>query len=142
MSLAGRVCFLGLFPCLILGAGAAQDTQPSPSPTPPPQTTPTTSAGQANQTIQEIIAEGNRRIPKETILSRVYSRVGDIYDEAALQRDLRSVWNSGFFDDVRIEREQGDKGWIVHIYVREKPTIRTIEYHGLNAVSLSDVLDR
>ena len=72
----------------------------------------------------------------------MYSRAGDVYDEAALQRDLRSVWNTGYFDDVRIEREQGDKGWIIHFYVREKPTIRTIEYHGLNSVSQSDVLER
>ncbi|HMF91276.1 MAG TPA: outer membrane protein assembly factor BamA [Candidatus Angelobacter sp.] len=97
---------------------------------------------QTAQTIEDIRIEGNRRIPKDTILSRVYTRAGDIYDEAALQRDLRSVWNTGYFDDVRIEREQSTKGWIVTIFVREKPTIRTIEYKGLNSVSQSDVLER
>lgn len=99
-------------------------------------------AAENNQTIESIDVNGNRRIPKDTILSRVYSRAGDVYDEAALQRDLRSVWNTGYFDDVRIEREQGPKGWLIHIYVREKPTIRAIEYHGLNSVSQSDVLER
>src|SRR5260370_37584593 len=99
-------------------------------------------AAQNNQPIENIDVQGTRRIPKDTILSRVYTRAGDVYDEAALQRDLRSVWNTGYFDDVRIEREQGPKGWIIHIYVREKPTIRTIEYHGLNSVSQSDVLER
>jgi outer membrane protein insertion porin family len=114
---------------LVSGASAlAQNTQAA--------------AAQNNQTIETIDVIGNRRIPKDSILSRVYTRSGDVYDEAALQRDLRSVWNTGFFDDVRIEREQGAKGWIVHIYVREKPTIRTIEYHGLNSVSQSDVLER
>ncbi|HET6935770.1 MAG TPA: POTRA domain-containing protein, partial [Candidatus Angelobacter sp.] len=97
---------------------------------------------QNGQVIVDIDVTGNRRIPKETVLSRVYSRAGDIYDEAALQRDLRSVWNTGYFDDVRIEREETPKGWLIHFFVREKPTIRTIEYHGLNAVSQSDVLDR
>jgi len=101
-----------------------------------------TALAQTTQTIQDIRVEGNRRIPRETIRARVYTREGDVYDEAALQRDLRSVWNTGYFDDVRIEREQGDKGWIIHIYVREKPTIRTIEYKGLNSVSQSDVLER
>ncbi|MGH9567128.1 MAG: POTRA domain-containing protein, partial [Candidatus Angelobacter sp.] len=99
-------------------------------------------AQQTGQIIQDIDVIGNRRIPKETVLSRVYTRPGDVYDAAALQRDLRSVWNTGYFDDVRIEREQTSKGWLIHIYVREKPTIRTIEYHGLNSVSQSDVLDR
>src|SRR5215470_7222161 len=120
--MAWAFCFVGLF--LIGPAGSA------------------IALAQTNQTIEDIRVDGNRRIPRETILARVYTRAGDVYDEAALQRDLRSVWSTGYFDDVRIEREQGDKGWIVHIYVREKPTIRTIEYKGLNAVSQSDVLER
>ena len=99
-------------------------------------------APQTGQIIQDIDVTGNRRIPTETVKSRIYTREGDVYDEAALQRDLRSVWNSGYFEDVRMEREQSAKGWIIHIYVREKPTIRTIEYHGLNSVSQSDVLER
>src|SRR5215472_16904062 len=99
-------------------------------------------APQTGQIIEKIDIVGNRRIPTETVKSRIYTREGDVYDEAALQRDLRSIWNSGYFDDVRIEREQGPKGWLVHIYVKEKPTIRTIEYHGLNSVSVSDVLER
>jgi outer membrane protein insertion porin family len=103
---------------------------------------PASYAQQSGQVIVDIDVIGNRRIPKETVLSRVYTRAGDIYDQNALERDLRSVWNTGYFDDVRIEREQTPKGWLVHIYVREKPTIRTIEYHGLNSVSQSDVLDR
>jgi outer membrane protein insertion porin family len=104
---------------------------------------PSTSVAQQNgEVIQDIDVIGNRRIPKESITSRIYTKAGDVYDEAALQRDLRSVWNTGYFDDVRIEREQGSKGWIIHFYVREKPTIRTIDYHGLNSVSQSDVLER
>lgn len=94
------------------------------------------------QTIENIDVIGNRRIPTETVKSRIYTRAGDVYDEAALERDLRSVWNSGYFEDVRMEREQSAKGWIIHIYVREKPTIRAIEYKGLNSVSQSDVLER
>jgi outer membrane protein insertion porin family len=99
-------------------------------------------APQAGQLIEDIDVSGNRRIPTETVKSRIYTRVGDVYDETALQRDLRSVWNSGYFEDVRMEREQSPKGWRIHIYVREKPTIRTIDYKGLNSVSVSDVLER
>ena len=99
-------------------------------------------ATQAPQTIESIDPKGNRRIPRETIMAHVYTRPGDVYDESSLQRDLRSIWNTGYFEDVRIEREQSPKGWRIWIYVREKPTIRTIEYHGLSSVSQSDVLDR
>ncbi len=36
----------------------------------------------------------------------------------------------------------GGRASILNIFVREKPTIREINYKGLNAVSQSDVLDR
>ncbi|MDP9264197.1 MAG: outer membrane protein assembly factor BamA, partial [Acidobacteriota bacterium] len=96
----------------------------------------------AQELIQEIQVHGNRRIPAETIRARIFSRAGDVYDEAALQRDFNSLWNTGFFEDVRFEREEAPKGWRVHIYVKEKPTIRAIDYKGLSSVSVSDVLDR
>ena len=99
-------------------------------------------AQQSGQIIEEITTVGNRRIPAETIRAKIYTRAGDVYDEGALERDLRSVWNTGYFEDVRIEKEASPKGWFIHFYVREKPTIRTIEYHGLNSISQSDVLER
>ena len=92
--------------------------------------------------IHDIIPHGNRRIPTETIRARIFSKPGDVYDPAALERDFNSLWNTGYFDDIRFEREQTPQGWDVHIYVKEKPTIREIKYVGLNSVSQSDVLDR
>jgi outer membrane protein insertion porin family len=92
--------------------------------------------------IEDIRVHGNRRIPAETIRSRMFTRPGDVYDPAGIERDFNSLWNAGYFDDLRIEREQSPKGWILHVYVKEKPTIREIKYIGLNAVSQSDVLDK
>jgi outer membrane protein insertion porin family len=89
-----------------------------------------------------ITVHGNRRIPAETIKSRIFTRVGDVYDLAAIERDFNSLWNTGYFEDIRFEREQTSKGWILHIYVKERPTIREINYTGLSSVSTSDVLDR
>ena len=72
----------------------------------------------------------------------MFTRPGDVYDQAALERDFNSLWNTGYFDDLRIEREPSAKGWIIHVYVKEKPTIREIKYEGLSSVSQSDVLDK
>ena len=99
-------------------------------------------AQQSGQIIEEITTVGNRRIPAETIRAKIFTRAGDVYDEGSLERDLRLVWSTGYFEDVRIEKEASPKGWRIIFYVREKPTIRTIEYHGLNSISQSDVLER
>jgi outer membrane protein insertion porin family len=98
-------------------------------------------AQQAN-TIESIRVIGNRRIPKETILARMFSHNGDTYDPLSIERDFNSLWNTGYFENLRIEREDSEKGVILDVFVKEKPTIREINYKGLNAVSQSDVLDR
>jgi outer membrane protein insertion porin family len=85
---------------------------------------------------------GNRRIPADTIKARIFTKIGDVYDNAAIERDFNALWNTGYFEDIRFEREQSTKGWILHIYVKERPTIREINYTGLSAVTTSDVLDR
>ena len=97
---------------------------------------------QENNLIEEIQIHGNRRIPAETIRARMYTRAGDVYDANALNRDFMSLWNTGYFEDLRFEREASPKGWRIHVYVKEKPTIREITYVGLSSVSQSDVLDR
>jgi outer membrane protein insertion porin family len=85
---------------------------------------------------------GNRRIPKESVLARLFSRQNDLYDPLVVERDFNSLWNTGYFEDVRIERLNTPKCVQLIIYVTEKPTIREINYKGLNAVTQSDVLDR
>jgi outer membrane protein insertion porin family len=95
-----------------------------------------------NDIISEINVQGNRRIPADTIKARVFTKPGDIYDTSALERDFNSLWNTGYFEDIKILREQTPKGWRLIFQVKEKPTIREINYTGLSSVSTSDVLDR
>ena len=119
---ATRLARVTILLALAFLAGAAQAQQP--------------------QTIEQIRVIGNRRIPKETVLARLFTHPGDAYDPISIERDFNSLWNTAYFDDLRIEREDSEKGIILNIFVREKPTIREINYKGLNAVSVSDVLDR
>jgi len=100
------------------------------------------SARAQNDVISEIYPTGNRRIPAETIKARIFTKPGDIYDPAALERDFNSLWNTGYFEDIKFLREQTPKGWRIIVEVKEKPTIREINYTGLSSVSNSDVLDR
>jgi len=97
---------------------------------------------QQSQTIDQIRVIGNRRIPKETVLARLFTHPGDAYDPISIERDFNSLWNTSYFEDLRIEREESEKGIILNIFLREKPTIREINYKGLSTISNSDVLDR
>ena len=57
------------------------------------------------QKILEIRVIGSRRIPKETVQARMFSHVNDTYDPLTVERDFNSLWNTGYFEDVRIEKE-------------------------------------
>ena len=96
----------------------------------------------ASQVLCPVVVIGNRRIPKESVLARLFSRPGDAYDPAIVERDFNSLWNTGYFDDVRIERVDEATCIQLEVYVREKPTIGEINYRGLNSFSVSDALER
>jgi outer membrane protein insertion porin family len=96
---------------------------------------------QESQTLCQPEVIGNRHIPKETILARLFSHQGDLYDPQVVERDFNSLWNTGYFEDVRIERQDTPECIQLVVLVREKLTIREINYKGLNAVSQSDLLD-
>jgi outer membrane protein insertion porin family len=94
------------------------------------------------QTIQTIYFRGNRRITSAVMRARIFSKAGDVYNEAALRRDFMSLWNTGYFDDIRLEETDSPKGGkIITFFVREKKLVRSIDYKGLNTVQQSDVLD-
>jgi outer membrane protein insertion porin family len=93
------------------------------------------------QTLCQPEVIGNRRIPKESVLARLFSHQNDLYDPSVVERDFNSLWNTGYFDNIRIERVDTPKCVQLVIYVKEKPTIREIDYKGLSSVTQSDVLE-
>jgi outer membrane protein insertion porin family len=94
--------------------------------------------------IERIDFDGNRRIRRDTLLARIFSRQGDPYNEETLRRDFQALWNTQFFEDVKLRVVDGEKpnGKILIFEVRERPVIRRIRYDGIKSISESDILDR
>ena len=94
--------------------------------------------------IQRIEFVGNRRIQRDTLLARIFSRPGDPYTDEAVRRDFQALWNTQFFEDIRLEVEDSPdqpNAKIVVFYVTERPIIRRIEYKGNKSITESDILD-
>src|SRR5215831_10454646 len=115
-----------------------QAEQPSPqpqpqAPKPPPGQKPGFEAPkpveqpktQAGPIIESIGFKGARRVPQDTLRALIYSKKGDIYNEDALHRDFMALWNTGRFDDIRLETEQGPAGMIVTFVVTERRVVRS-----------------
>ncbi len=79
---------------------------------------------------------------RDNLLARIFTKPGDAYDPASLRRDFMVLWNSGFFDDLRLEVEDGERGRIVRFVVVERRVVRTIRYEGNKSATISDILER
>ena len=100
--------------------------------------------GGSQYIISRIEFEGNRRVQQATLRARIFSHQGDPYNVEALHRDFQALWNTQFFEDIRLEVEDDPStpnGKIVIFHVTERPIIRRIEYKGNKSVSESDILD-
>src|SRR5205809_1036382 len=111
------------------------------SPTAPAQQPPVPQQG----VIERIEFIGNRRVRTDTLKARIFSREGDPYNEDTLRRDFQALWNTQFFEDVKLRVEDSPKrgnGKIIIFEVKERPVIRRIKYDGNHSISESDILDR
>jgi outer membrane protein insertion porin family len=87
---------------------------------------------------------GNASVASDTI--RVYLGInpGDPYNPAAIQQNFTNLWQTGLFDDIRIEAEKGDTGVVVRAIVKERPRIGSVEYRGnkeLNQQKITEALE-
>ncbi|HXJ06955.1 MAG TPA: outer membrane protein assembly factor BamA [Candidatus Acidoferrum sp.] len=101
--------------------------------------------GQPQFVIERIEFIGNRRIRSDTLKARIFSREGDPYNEETLRRDFQALWNTQFFEDVKLRVEDSPDradAKIIIFEVRERPQIRRIRYEGIHSVTESDILDR
>ena len=104
----------------------------------------------ANPAQQQAIVErvdfvGNRRIRTDTLRARIFTRPNDPYNEEALRRDFQALWNTQFFEEIRLEVEDSrdhPNAKIIVFYVKERPIIRRIEYKGAKSVTESEILER
>ena len=96
----------------------------------------------AGNVIESIEFRGARRVPQDTLRALIATRKGDIYNEDLLHRDFMALWNTGRFDDIRLETEPGKTGIILRYVVTERRVVRTIKYENMKSVTVSEVLDR
>jgi outer membrane protein insertion porin family len=94
--------------------------------------------------ITRIEFEGNHRVLTDTLRARIFSRQGDPYTIEGVRRDFQALWNTQFFEDIRLEVQDDPNrpnGKIVIFHVTERPIIRRIEYKGNKSITESDILD-
>lgn len=90
--------------------------------------------------VDSVFVEGNKRIETDAILAVIESRKGTKYDPAALNKDLRSIYEMGFFEDIQIDTEEIPGGKNVTFRVSEKPSITKITLLGTERIDQEDLM--
>ena len=97
----------------------------------------------AQQVVETVDIQGNRRLHDEDLLYYIKTRPGDVYDPVALERDLKELLSLNFFDKTatRVLTEEGVRGGVNVIFeVRELPIIRDLQFKGAKVIQESDIL--
>ncbi|MFN2500696.1 MAG: outer membrane protein assembly factor BamA [Pyrinomonadaceae bacterium] len=95
------------------------------------------------QIVETVDIQGNRRLRDEDLLYYIKTRPGDVYDPAALERDLKELLSLNFFDkaETKVLTEDGVRGGVNVIFqVKEWPIIRDLQFKGTQALAESDIL--
>ncbi len=85
--------------------------------------------------VEDIRLEGLQRISAGTVFNYLPISVGDRIDSGRTAEAIRALFKTGFFRDVTIERE----GNTLIIFLRERPSIASIEFSGNKTIETEDL---
>lgn len=91
-----------------------------------PAVLPTPAAYAQDGRIRDIQVAGNRRVEPETVRSYLKFSVGDAFDAGRIDQSIRSLFATGLFSDVTIDRSGGT----VVVKVVENPVINQVAFEG------------
>ena len=87
--------------------------------------------------VEDIRVEGLRRVSTGTVFNELPIAVGDEATPGDTAEAIKRLFATGFFDDVRIERDGG----AVVVVVVERPSIANIDFSGNDKLETEDLLE-
>ena len=97
-------------------------------------------AAAESRMIKAIEITGNTTISTAKILTQIKSRVGLQYLETVVSEDIKRLYNTGYFTDVRSEIEDQDGGTKLIFEVQEKPVIGDITFSDIKRFKKDNLL--
>ena len=87
--------------------------------------------------IADIRVEGLQRISAGTVFNYLPVKIGQTMDDRTSVDAIRALFKTGFFEDVRFERD----GSVLVIFVRERAAISSIKLEGNQDLDTDELLD-
>ena len=90
--------------------------------------------------VAEVRVVGNKRIEADAILRVIKTETGGIYQSKKIPEDIKAIYATGYFDDIRVDVSDVDQGRVVAFTVKEKATIRQIIFKGNKVIGLDSAV--
>jgi len=90
--------------------------------------------------LADVQVRGMKVLDPDVVLMRLRVRKGDSPGAAAIDEDVKRVWDMGYFSDVQAALEQQASGRVLVFTVVEKPRIDNIAVNGAGAIDKEDIL--
>ncbi len=92
--------------------------------------------------IKYIEVRGNKRVNTSTIRSKIKIKEGDVFSPEKLREDIKSIFQMGFFDDVKVETEGFEGGLKIIFIVVEKQYIESIVFEGNKELTTEKIKEK
>ena len=92
--------------------------------------------GAPSFTITDVRLQGLQRVSAGTVFNLIPVGVGDRIDELSVRTLTRQLFESGYFKDIRIARDDG----VLIVTLSERPAIESIELEGNKAIKTDALL--
>ncbi|HKM38294.1 MAG TPA: outer membrane protein assembly factor BamA [Thiopseudomonas sp.] len=87
-------------------------------------------------TVSDIRVNGLQRVSAGSVFGALPLSVGESVDERQLAEATRSLFKTGFFEDIQLSRD----GDVLIVTLLERPSISSLEIEGNKAISKDDLL--
>ncbi len=136
-SFSAGLILLLIFSTHFAGANPAPPAVAAPPPQDP------NSQGSAVQEksnqITEIQIRGNQIVSTNVIVNQMKSRKGAPLVQKDVNDDIKRLYKTGYFQDIRMEVEEVSEGYRLIVWVEEKPVIRKILLDGHSTFKEEDL---
>ncbi len=92
--------------------------------------------------VKVLEVEGNKSIGLATILAKVKTRVAQDYNQAMISDDIKRLYNTGYFSDVSVDRQDVAGGYKVVFVVVEKEIVEKVTFSKLKFLSPGAILSK
>lgn len=94
--------------------------------------------GPQEMTVSSVEVKGNKVISLDKIITKIKTRVNQLYKENVVSEDIKRIFSLGYFNDISVETEEVGLNEVKVVFVvEEKPVVKDIVIEGAERIRKS-----